>query len=375
MLLREDCFAITERGPEETLMPLIADHIPDHFGTNDGTSMVKFTETIDAPWRTVRLALINNMPDSALRDTESQFFKLLATAAGDLPVHVSLYSLPEIPRGEFGKKHVATLYRGMDELWDSPVDAVVITGTEPRHADLRQEPYWKSLTGLLDWADANTKSAVLSCLAAHASVLHWDGIQRRPLAEKRCGVFAESIVTRHPLTEGLSGLVHLPHSRWNELGGDDLIAAGYTTLTKSAEAGVGLFAKKRHSLFVHFQGHPEYGPRTLLKEYRRDVGRFLRKERENYPSMPTGYFDSQAITLATTFEVRSRVERNPGLASQFPSEDLARGLKHQWRPTALQIYSNWLGYLAAQKTDNSRFAAAAGAAYRPQRHRSTIRNE
>ena len=45
-----------------------------------------------------------------------------------------------------------------------------------------------------------------------------------------------------------------------------------------------LFVKKKEkSLFVHFQGHPEYGAQTLLKEYRRDIKRFLRGERETYP--------------------------------------------------------------------------------------------
>ena len=41
--------------------------------------------------------------------------------------------------------------------------------------------------------------------------------------------------------------------------------------------------KKKRSLFVHFQGHPEYGAQTLLKEYRRDIKRFLRAERETIP--------------------------------------------------------------------------------------------
>jgi homoserine O-succinyltransferase/O-acetyltransferase len=60
---------------------------------------------------------------------------------------------------------------------------------------------------------------------------------------------------------------------------NDLTSCGYTVLTESAEAGVDLFVKKKKkSLFVHFQGHPEYGAQTLLKEYRRDIKRFLRQK-------------------------------------------------------------------------------------------------
>jgi homoserine O-succinyltransferase len=348
-------------------MPLMADRnrIPDHFGSKGGAPTVKFIETLEAPRRSIRVGLVNNMPDSALKDTESQFFRLLASAAGNLPVHVSLYSLPEIPRDESGKKHIASFYRGIDELRESGVDAVIVTGTEPRHPDLRQERYWMSLASLFEWAETNTKSAVLSCLAAHASVLHADGIERHPLGTKRCGVFIQSVVRPHALTEGVCGPIGLPHSRWNEVREDELVAAGYTILTKSAEAGVDLFAKKkRRSLFAYFQGHPEYGPRTLLKEYRRDVGRFLRKESEDYPSMPGGYFDSDATKLAADFETRARLERDAGLLSQFPSEELAHGLKHQWRPAALQIYGNWLRYIAARKIEAPRLAAAAGSVYR-----------
>ena len=66
--------------------------------------------------------------------------------------------------------------------------------------------------------------------------------------------------------------MQIPHSRWNEVRADALTACGYEILTQSAEAGVDLFVKKKKdSLFVHFQGHPEYSVRTLLKEYRRDI--------------------------------------------------------------------------------------------------------
>ena len=34
----------------------------------------------------LNIALINNMPDAALEDTELQFFDLLDDASGDLPV-------------------------------------------------------------------------------------------------------------------------------------------------------------------------------------------------------------------------------------------------------------------------------------------------
>ena len=75
-----------------------------------------------------------------------------------------------------------------------------MTGTEPRQPDLRQEPYWSALTEVLDWAERNTASTILSCLAAHAGVLHSDGILRQPLDDKQFGVFESSKVCDHELT-------------------------------------------------------------------------------------------------------------------------------------------------------------------------------
>ncbi len=108
--------------------------------------------------------------------------------------------------------------------------------------------------------------------------------------------------------------MQIPHSRWNEVRADELTSCGYQVLTQSVEAGVDLFVKeKKDSLFVHFQGHPEYGARTLLKEYRRDIKRFLRRERETYPTMPHGYFDTTASKLLSDFreKVISESTREP----------------------------------------------------------------
>ena len=128
----------------------------------------------------LRIALINNMPDSALEDTEVQFFELLESAAGEIPVSLKLYSLPELPRGEAGEQHLRNFYHGIGELLKSRFDGMIMTGTEPRQPDLRNEPYWPALAEVLEWAERNTASTVLSCLAAHAGVLHSDGIPRLP---------------------------------------------------------------------------------------------------------------------------------------------------------------------------------------------------
>ncbi len=307
----------------------------------------------------LRLALINNMPDPALEDTELQFFELLDLASGGLRVVIKLYSLAGVPRTERGQRHLNTFYCDFNDLWSARFDGAIVTGTEPHQPDLRDEPYWANLTEVLDWAEENTSSTVLSCLAAHASVLHADGISRRRLRDKRFGVFDSIKKCDHSLTGRIADQIRFPHSRWNEVRADELTSCGYTVLTESAEAGVDLFAKKKKkSLFVHFQGHPEYGAETLLKEYRRDIKRFLRGERETYPSMPLGYFNGAASQVLESYRVRALTDRREEIIESFP-ESVISGLENGWKSSSVSVYRNWLTYVASQQARSSAFFSPA----------------
>jgi homoserine O-succinyltransferase len=111
-----------------------------------------------------------------------------------------------------------------------------------------------------------------------------------------------------------------------------------------------MFVKERKSLFIFFQGHPEYDPGALLREYRRDVGRFLAGERDSYPEIPTGYFDEDVAAAFAAF--REQAIQNPGidLLFSFPAEEAKRKLTHLWREPATRMYANWLSYLVEQKS-------------------------
>ncbi len=296
----------------------------------------------------VRIALINNMPDGALEDTELQFFELLEAASGSVPVSFKLFSLPGIERTGRGESRLSSFYSSIDELWDGRFDAVIMTGTEPHSPTFPEEPYWPVLPRVLEWAEENTLTTVLSCLAAHAGVLYSDGIPRRALSAKRCGVFDSTSVDHVPLISGAPAVMRFPHSRWNEVPEDALKACGYAVLTRSTEAGVDLFAKKKkRSLFVHFQGHPEYGAYTLLKEYRRDVKRYLNHERDTYPALPQGYFNNTFVAQFTAFQDRAIADRRESLMACFPDSTVTATLRRTWQLTAVCIYSNWLQYIVA----------------------------
>jgi homoserine O-succinyltransferase len=227
------------------------------------------------------------------------------------------------------------------------------------------------LANVLDWAERNTVSTVLSCLAAHAGVLHSDGIQRHRLSDKQFGVFDFEKVVDHELSAG-TDQVRFPHSRWNEVRADALMACGYTVLTQSVEGGVDSFVKKKkQSLFVHFQGHPEYEAQTLLKEYRRDIKRFMRRERETYPTMPQGYFDAAAAKLLSKFQKDAVVDPREEQLASFP-ETIVETLQNTWHSSAGSMYRNWLQYVLTKRAELASFAAIPGSYAQIQQKRFAV---
>ena len=315
----------------------------------------------------ITIGLVNNMPDTAWEATERQFLALVSATAATVPVRVKLFSITDLPRAEHVRRELRERYRGLAELWSTRLDGLIVTGTEPRAANLKDEPYWSALAGLIDWARHNTASTIWSCLAAHAAVLHADGIERRALADKQFGVFDCDVLSAHPLTKGAGPKLSVPHSRWNDLPEPALAACGYRILTRSAAAGVDSFAgpeRNVHSLFLFLQGHPEYEAGTLLREYRRDIGRFLRGEQQHYPAMPQGYFNSEAAAMASTFRERVLGERRADLIADFPMRALEAGLGVRWQRAAIGFYERWIDYLKERKAERRAPAVALQGAAR-----------
>jgi homoserine O-succinyltransferase len=309
-------------------------------------STAKFS---DRSSKALTIGLINNMPDNALEATERQFVSVLDSASDGIPIHLSFYSLPGIARNVSGSDRVSKFYSSAEELWGTHLDGLIVTGREPMAADLADEPYWESFTSVLDWARANTYSAVWSCLAAHAAVQYMDGIRRIRSPHKYCGIFECTRVSEHAITDGVPSDFRLPHSRWNGLSEGELADCGYTVLTRAAEVGVDSFCKLQKSLFVFFQGHPEYESATLLLEYRRDVGRYLRRETDTYPSMPKGYFNGDAVQTLQALQEEAMTHRNQDLLERVAGIFEKITIENTWRPTAVCLYRNWLRYISGQK--------------------------
>jgi homoserine O-succinyltransferase len=290
------------------------------------------------------IGLVNNMPDAALQATERQFTRLLEQAAGNNRIRFHCFSLPSVHRSQTAKWRVDEQYTDIADLGRLNIDGLIVTGAEPNAATLPEEPFWQDLVDIIDWAQDHTRSTIWSCLAAHAAVLHLDGIERHRLAAKCSGIYDCAKVADHWLTNDLASPPKISHSRLNELRASDLVARGYRLLTTSPEAGVDIFAKELGSQFIFFQGHPEYEALSLQREFLRDITRFLAGERDSYPAFPAGYFDIWTESKLANFQKRASAERKLPLSVELPSltlrPDIAAGV------AATAIFRNWLGYLS-----------------------------
>jgi homoserine O-succinyltransferase len=298
----------------------------------------------------VVIALVNNMPDAALHSTENQFSGLLQEACGDCAIQLRLTSLPEMPRSPQAAEEIRSRYWPLEEVLAGRPDALIVTGTEPRAPVLREEPYWNRFVDLLSFARAHTRASVWSCLAAHGAVLSLDGIERQRMAQKLCGVYEHQTLGGHALLAGVEAPMPMPHSRWNELSAQSLRAAGYTLLSWSKDSGVDAFVRQERSLLLFFQGHPEYEATTLLKEYRRDVGRYLSGQQSHYPSLPHGYLTAEGTALLAQFREQALAAREAALLESFPYAPVAALLQNRWRAAAVALYRNWLEFILEART-------------------------
>ena len=289
------------------------------------------------------IGLINNMPDGALKATERQFMRLLRRAAGDVRIDFHCFSLPSVRRSQSEKGRLEGQYTDIAEIERLQIDGLIVTGAEPNAATLPQETFWRELTDIVDWARNNTRSTIWSCLAAHAAMLHLDGIERQRIETKCSGIYDCVGVSPHWLTEGLPSPFKVAHSRLNEVRADDLTANGYQLLSRSLRGGVDSFAKDFGSQFIFFQGHPEYEELSLEREYLRDISRFLSCERDSYPGIPAGYFDAETEQKLAAFAVRAQAERRPALSTELPDRTLRQDITTGAAATV--VFRNWLDFL------------------------------
>lgn len=300
--------------------------------------------------RPLEIAIVNNMPDAALAATNLQFSRLVRKGARGRVYRWRCYTLPGLPRGDDARRYLARGHEDIEALYRRGADALIVTGCEPRAARLSDEPYWPHIARLVDWARHHTISTVWSCLAAHAAVLHLAGVERVPAAKKVSGVYRfrrfDADWAVHDSAE-----VVVPHSRYNGLPRQELKRHGFHIGSSAAKVGVDMFWRAEPSLFVFLQGHPEYDADSLLREYRRDVIRFLDGQRTDYPAIPENFFSASTREklklLEAAIERRTEPNATARLAEILANEQCVAS----WSDGAVKLFRDWLTTVAERAGD------------------------
>lgn len=327
-------------------MPLVAHSKLPTFERlrSDGENVTTLSKALHQDIREMHIGLLNMMPDAALAATERQFFRLVGESNAIAQFYVHPFTINELPRSAEARKYVADYYEPFDKLKAEGLDALIITGANVTQPDLALEPFWKPLIEVIDWAYENVTSTLCSCLATHAVMQFRYGQKRRKLPAKRWGVYPHRVVDRrHPLVSDVNTRFDVPHSRWNQIDRAQFEAAGLHVLVES-EAGVHLAASEDQFRILFFQGHPEYDTNSLLKEYKREVGRFVKGDVAAYPPFPENYFTLKTEAILDEYRERVIAAKTAARAiPEFPEEIVAPLLDNTWHDTAEAVVDNWIG--------------------------------
>ncbi len=330
-------------------MPLVAHNDLPTFERlrAEGQLILDPDRAIQQDIRELHIGLLNMMPDAALAATERQFFRLVGQSNQIAQFYVHPFTLLGLERSASAQEYIRHYYEPFEQIRAEGLDALIVTGANVTGQDLADEPFWRPLIEVIDWASEHVASILCSCLATHAVLQFRYGQRRCPLPDKRWGVFAHRVVNRsHPLVATVNTLFDVPHSRFNEIRRAQFDAAGLPVLVESEEAGVHLATSTDGLRLVLFQGHPEYDTISLLKEYKREVNRFAIGERIDYPPFPEHYVPlrEQAILEEHRERVLKALDRgrNP---PDLPEALIAPRLDNTWHDTAEGVVGNWMGLI------------------------------
>jgi len=338
-------------------MPLVA-HTP--LPTFDllraqGEEVLELGQALHQDIRELHIGFLNLMPNASFQATERQFLRLVGSSNQIVQYYIYLFTIDGVDRDEKTQNYIDSYYTSFDEVKKNGLDALIITGTNPANPSLEQEPFWDPLGEVIDWANENVTSVLCSCLAVHAIVKHLHAIERKPLQRKRWGVYSHRITqAKHPLLRNINTRFDVPHSRNNDISAEQLEAAGFKILVAGEESGVHMAVSPDLFRILYLQGHPEYDKVSLLKEYKREVNRYLNGERDAFPESPENYFNPEIDSIIQKYKESIPNTRDQGSQKPvFPEAEIEPLLDNTWRDTGKSIFNNWLG-LVYQTTNIDR---------------------
>ncbi len=337
-------------------MPLVQNsELPTFQRLRDaGAEVLDWVRAAEQDIRELHIGLLNLMPDAALEATERQFFRLVGACNRIAQFHIHPFTVSGVVRGKKSQAHIDTYYQDFKAIRRDGLDALIISGANPVNPDITQEGFWDQMLEVIDWAAQDVCSIFYSCLATHSVIQHYHNRPRIRLPEKRWGVYSHRVSeARHPLVSSINTRFDAPHSHVYDTSCQQAREAGWRVLAEGEVSGLYLAVSADGFRHVYCQGHPEYDINSLLKEYKREVGRYAAGTRDK-PPFPENYFPDTALAVLegflTELDAALNSRRTP---PTFPEAELLPLLENTWSDTGRAIFNNWLG-LVYQITHRSR---------------------
>ncbi len=274
--------------------------------------------------RPARIGILNLMPAAAMKTTEVQWLSSISRTV--LQIEPVLVKFDGDAREDTGASRgdILRRYTSFSEVAEEGLDGLIVTGDnlelrvpsstdKPELMPLEDITYAAKLAEVIDWARANVRSTIYSCLASHFALHHLFGLEREIGESKIFGVFEHAVnrPSKNPMLAGLDDSIKSPHSRWGNIPAKAMGSAALELLAVSDTTADWLLASSPNNIGgddLYLQGHPEYHRLDLHKEYQRD--------KASGQAAPVGYYTSGSET--------------PELA---------------WATDARALYSNWIDEL------------------------------
>lgn len=264
--------------------------------------------------RAIQIGILNLMP--LKEETELQLLRSLSNTP--LQVEVTFITVSTHESKNTSMSHLNKFYETFDQAKGRFFDGLIITGAPLEQIEYEEVDFWQELCEIFEWTKTHVTSTLHLCWGAQAGLYYHYGLQKKPLPQKKFGVYEHRVMNRRvPMVRGFDDYFMAPHSRHTEVPAEEIRKVkDLTILAESDEAGVFLaIANEGERIFV--MGHPEYDRITLDKEYKRD------KDKGLQIALPVNY---------------------------YPEDDERRRPHLQWRSHGNILYSNWLNYYVYQQT-------------------------
>jgi homoserine trans-succinylase len=128
-------------------------------------------------------------------------------------------------------------------------------------------------------------------------------------------------------------------------------SVGYDIVVGTAKGEWTVAARERAGrMLVLVQGHPEYASTVLLREFRRDLRRFVSGAAPVPPRIPVGYLDESGEVLLRAWSL-SMERSSPAEWHTSSFDALTDHIVSHWTDAAVQLFTNWLADAGSRTPD------------------------